>query len=226
MRFFNCEHVRNLGTLDHEATTAPGRPLASSSARRSGRGYGAKSVSTTVLCPSFVGAPRPPATSCGKARGARHAARRERPFSILDGAGADLGFLPFPVRTRCAAEVEAARWPVPMRRSRPSTFGRKEAQRSGWGNGGCPIRGQSGSGAELGRARWQGCRGDGVPHGSSLTQRSLRSLDSGRLVKIDHFTCPAELTNPASSNELIYIHIRARVGASHTCVPKIPSKLA
>ena len=81
---------------------------------------------------------------------------------------------------------------MPMRRPRPSTFGRKEAQRIGWGNWGCPIRGQSGSGAELGRARWQGVSaGDGVPHGPSLTQRSLRSLDSGRLVKIDHFTCSA-----------------------------------
>jgi hypothetical protein len=46
-----------------------------------------------------------------------------------------------------------------MRRARPATFGRKEAQRSGWGNGGCPIQGQSVSGAELGQARWQGVWG-------------------------------------------------------------------
>jgi uncharacterized protein YjiS (DUF1127 family) len=44
----------------------------------------------------------------------------------------------------------------------------------------------------------QGCRGLGVPLGSSLTPSNPRSLDSGRLVKIAHFQTYQQLSPPTT----------------------------
>jgi hypothetical protein len=52
----------------------------------------------------------------------------------------------------------------------------------------------------------------GVPRGSSLTRTKLRSIDSGRLVKIAHFTCPAQTYQQLSpGHPIVPAHPREEV---------------